>query len=58
MSSVELPDADVIEQQTSIDDVEDRDGDFRALPIEADPADVVEQSRSLGFDDGRDYPLG
>ncbi len=56
MSSAELPDADAIEQQTLIDDVEDREDDLRELPPEVDPADAVEQHRSLGGDDAEDYP--
>ncbi len=56
MSSAELPDADAIEQRTLIDDVEDREDDLRDLPTEVDPADAVEQHRSLGGDDAEDYP--
>lgn len=55
MSSAELPDTDAIEQQMPIDDVEDREDDLSELPTEVDPADAVEQHRSLG-DDTEDYP--
>jgi hypothetical protein len=58
MSSAELPDIDAIEQQTSIDDVEDREDDFTQLPTEVDPADAVEQHRDLGGDDADHYPWG
>ncbi|MGH3899469.1 MAG: hypothetical protein ACRDTA_14760 [Pseudonocardiaceae bacterium] len=56
MSNAELPDADAIEQQMPIDDVGDRDNDLSELPNEVDPADAVEQHRSLGGDDAEDYP--
>jgi hypothetical protein len=56
MSSAELPDVDAIEQQTSINDVEDGEDDFSQLPAEVDPADAVEQHRGLGGDDVDDYP--
>ncbi len=55
MSSAELPDTDAIEQQIPIDDVEDREDDLRELPIDVDPADAVEQHRSLGGD-AEDHP--
>jgi hypothetical protein len=58
MSSAELPDVDAIEQQTSIDDVEDREDDLTQLPTEVDPADAFEQHRELGGDDVDDYPRG
>lgn len=56
MSSAELPDTDAIEQQMTINDVEDREDDLGELPTEADPADAVEQHRNLGGDDAEDYP--
>lgn len=56
MSSAELPDVDAIEQQTSINDVEDGEDDLSQLPTEVDPADAVEQHRGLGGDDVDDYP--
>ncbi|MDQ4010617.1 MAG: hypothetical protein M3228_07970 [Actinomycetota bacterium] len=56
MSSAELPEVDAIDQQRLIDDVEDREDDFPPLPVEADPADAVEQHRDLGGDDVDDYP--
>jgi hypothetical protein len=57
MSSVEVPDADAIEQQMPLDDV-DTPGD---LPTEVDltevdPADAVDQHRDVGGDDAEDYP--
>ena len=55
MSSAELPDADAVEQQMPIDDVEDREDDLSELPHEVDAADAVEQHRSLGGDT-EDYP--
>ena len=58
MSSAELPDVDAIEQQTSIDDVDDREDDLTQLPTEVDPADAFEQHRELGGDDVDDYPRG
>ncbi|MGH3774920.1 MAG: hypothetical protein ACRDRR_04170 [Pseudonocardiaceae bacterium] len=58
MSSGELPDADAIDQQTPIDDVEDREDDLSELATDVDPADAVEQHRSLGGDDAEDYPRG
>lgn len=56
MSSAELPDADAIEQHTAVDDGEDREDDLQEVPTEVDPADAVEQHRSLGGDDAEDYP--
>lgn len=56
MTSAELPDVDALEQQTSIDDVEDREDDLTQLPTEVDPADAVDQHRGLGGDDTDDYP--
>lgn len=56
MSSAELPDADAIEQQMPIDDIEDREGDLRELPDDVDAADAVEQHRNLGGGDAEDYP--
>lgn len=47
---------DALEQQTSIDDVEDREDDLTQLPTEVDPADAVDQHRGLGGDDTDDYP--
>jgi hypothetical protein len=58
MSSAELPDVDAIEQQMSIDDVEDREDDLGELPSGVDPADAVEQHREVGGDDAEDYPRG
>lgn len=58
MSSAELPDADVIDQQTPIDDVENHEDNLRELATDVDPADAVEQRRSLGGDDAEDYPRG
>ncbi|HKR50396.1 MAG TPA: hypothetical protein VJT72_12630 [Pseudonocardiaceae bacterium] len=55
MSSAELPDVDAIEQQTPIHDVGDREDDLSELPTDVDPADAVEQHRSLGGDDAEDY---
>jgi hypothetical protein len=56
MSSAELPDADVIEQHTLVDDVDDREDDLSELPDEVDAADAVEQHRGLGGGDTEDYP--
>jgi hypothetical protein len=56
MSSAERPDVDAIEQQTSINDVEDGEDDLSQLPADVDPADAVEQHRGLGGDDVDDYP--
>lgn len=56
MTSGELPDIDAIDQQRSIDDVEDGEGDLTQLPTDVDPADAVEQHRGLGGDDTDDYP--
>ncbi|HZA16662.1 MAG TPA: hypothetical protein VE645_07170 [Pseudonocardiaceae bacterium] len=56
MTSAELPDVDALEQQTSIDDVEDREDDLTQLPTEVDPADAVDQHRGVGGDDTDDYP--
>ena len=53
MNSIELPDADAIEQQMPLDDVEDSPED---LPAEVDPADAVDQHRDVGGDDAEDYP--
>jgi hypothetical protein len=53
MSSAEVPDIDAIEQHMPLDDVEDSPAD---LPIEADPADAVEQHRDVGGDDAEDHP--
>ncbi|MGH3479485.1 MAG: hypothetical protein ACRDRY_18620 [Pseudonocardiaceae bacterium] len=58
MSSAELPDVDAIDQQTPIDDVEDREDNLRELATDVDPADAVEQHRSVGGDDAEDYPRG
>lgn len=58
MSSAELPDADAIEQQRPIDEVEDPEDHLKELPSDVDPADAVEQHRSLGGDDAEDYPRG
>ena len=58
MSSAELPDADAIEQQTPIVDVEDFEGDLTQLPGDVDPADAFEQHRDVGGDDVDDYPRG
>jgi hypothetical protein len=56
MSSAELPDADAVDQQMPIDDLEDREDDLSELPTEVDPADAVEQHRRLDGDDAEDYP--
>lgn len=56
MSSAELPETDALEQQMTTDDVEDREDDLGELPTEVDPADAVEQHRTLGGDDAEDYP--
>lgn len=53
-----VPDADAIEQQMPIDDVEEREDNLRELPTDVDPADAVEQHRSIGSDDAEDYPRG
>lgn len=58
MSSVEVPDTDVIEQQMPLDGVADSAED---LPTEVDltevdPADAVDQHRDVGGDDAEDYP--
>ena len=48
----EVPEEDALEQR--LDAVADGDGDEpdpEELAVEADPADVAEQSRSVGLDD-------
>jgi hypothetical protein len=48
----EVPEEDALEQR--LDPVADEDGDEpdpEALDVEADPADVAEQSRSVDLDD-------
>ncbi|MGH4007971.1 MAG: hypothetical protein ACRDTH_07400 [Pseudonocardiaceae bacterium] len=56
MSSAEMPDADAVEQQMPIDDIEERGDDLRELPNDVDAADAVEQHRNLGVDDAEEYP--
>jgi hypothetical protein len=58
-AAIGVPEADAQEQQAAIDD-EDQDVDEELsteVPLEADPADVVEQSVPVPLDDGdRDAP--
>lgn len=44
-----------IEQQMSIDGIEDREDHLSERPTEVDPADAVEQHRTVD-DDAEDYP--
>lgn len=56
MSSAELPDADVIEQQIPLRDGEAAEDHLAGLPPEVDPADAMEQHRVVDGDDAEDYP--
>ena len=48
----EVPEEDALEQRLDAAAGEDADEpDAEALDVEADPADVAEQSRSVGLDD-------
>jgi hypothetical protein len=58
MSSAEVPDADAIDQQITLDEGEDVEDKHVELPTEVNPADAVEQRRGLGGDDAEDYPPG
>jgi hypothetical protein len=54
MDDPEVPEEDALEQRLDAVADEDEDGDEpdpEALAVEADPADVAEQSRSVGLDD-------
>jgi hypothetical protein len=58
MTSAEVPDADALEQQMPLVDVEEAEDTPEELPTEVDPADVIEQHRVLGDDDMDYYPPG
>ena len=48
---IEAPEADVAEQHTAATRDEPRDGAPAEIPLDADPADVSEQEREVGYDD-------
>jgi hypothetical protein len=48
---IEAPEADVAEQHTAAVPDEPRDTAPEEVPLDADPADVSEQTREVGYDD-------
>jgi hypothetical protein len=48
---IEAPEADVAEQQTEVDQDAPRDNRTAETPLDADPADVSEQEREVGYSD-------
>jgi hypothetical protein len=50
---IEAPEADVAEQHTEVDP-RPRDNPNPDIPLDANPADVSEQEREVGYDD-EDY---
>jgi hypothetical protein len=54
--SLEAPEADAVEQETDALRTPDDSADaLEDVPLEADPADVMEQTREMGPDDTEDY---
>jgi hypothetical protein len=61
--SLEVPEADAVEQETDavpgpadpIAEPGDSTADLDDVPLEADPADVVDQAREVETDDTEDY---
>ena len=54
--SLEAPEADAVEQGTdAMPTPDDSAEDLKDVPLEADPADVMEQTREMGTDDTEDY---
>jgi hypothetical protein len=52
MDDPEVPEEDALEQRLdAVADEDEDEPDPEALAVEADPADVAEQSRSVGPDD-------
>jgi hypothetical protein len=48
---MEAPEADAAEQRTEVSPAEPPDERQPDLPFDADPADVSEQGREVGYDD-------
>jgi hypothetical protein len=48
---IEAPEADVVEQHTEVSPDEAPDNRTSERPLDADPADVSEQEREVGYDD-------
>jgi hypothetical protein len=54
--SLEAPEADAVEQGTdAVPTPDDSAGELEDVPLEADPADAVDQAREVGPDDAEDY---
>lgn len=54
--SLEAPEADAAEQETdALPTPDDSAEELQYVPLEADPADVVEQAREVEADDTDDY---
>jgi hypothetical protein len=54
--SLEAPEADAIEHETGALPTPDESAEeLEDVPLEADPADVVEQAREVETDDSEDY---
>jgi hypothetical protein len=54
--SLEAPEADAAEQETdALPTPDDAAEELQYVPLEADPADVVEQAREVETDDTDDY---
>jgi hypothetical protein len=54
--SLEASEADAAEQETdALPTPDDSAGELEDVPLEADPADVVEQAREVETDDTEDY---
>jgi hypothetical protein len=54
--SLEAPEADAVEQETdALPTPDDSAEELEDVPLEADPADVVEQAREVETDDTEDY---
>jgi hypothetical protein len=51
---IEAPEDDVAEQHTEVSPDAPRDSRRPDVPLDADPADVSEQDREIGYDD-EDY---
>jgi hypothetical protein len=51
---IEAPEDDVAEQHTEVRQDGPRDNRTPTVPLDADPADVSEQGREIGYDD-EDY---
>ncbi|WP_137726231.1 hypothetical protein [Prescottella subtropica] len=51
---VDVPEADLVEQATAVDEDDERDESTQQVPLEVNPADAAEQHRSVPDDE--DYP--